>query len=356
MCSFSFPFQFFPNVGGVCEPLFNEISVWVGSNIFGIEKESLLYHSGEDSIGMLVNLVNVCFISLLLYGILWNFFKTKVPLTFPFAVIFLRYFLAIILLIYGFDKIYKYQFYYPEPNILYTKLKDIPQDLLYWSTMGTSYSYSVFAGLMEVIPAILLLWRRTYVLGAFINVLVFTNVVMTNFGFDVTIKLFSSFLLFCSIVLFAPFGLNIWKAFTGKGEPYVLESNTLYKSKPLYYSLKVIVVILILIECQFKYVMQGSFNDDRINRPSLHGTYEIVSEDSLWERIYFHRQGYFIIELNNGEFYDMKMTNIKDQNKLILTTYDNEIQELLYKWNADTLNLFNEDRSIDVKSIQVYKY
>jgi hypothetical protein len=116
----------------------------------------------------------------------------------------LTFYLSVIMLKYGFDKIFKAQFYLPEPNTLFTPLGLLDKDIAYWSTMGASRVYNVFMGLAEVIPAILLFFSRTRIFGLFILLGVLTNVVFVNFGFDISVKLYSSFLwLICFLLLCA---------------------------------------------------------------------------------------------------------------------------------------------------------
>ncbi len=357
--SFSFPFHVIPNLGGWLEPLFNELTVLVGGVFFNQPADSLQYHSGEDSIGMLINTVTLLFVSGLIYGLLSFRFKQRLFEISPYVVIFFRYYLAIMLLIYGFDKIYKFQFYYPEPNILYTKFKDLPMDLRYWSTMGTSYSYSLFAGLIEVIPAILLLWRRTYLIGALIVFMVLANVFMTNIGFDITIKLYSFFLLSMCFILLLPNLKNIWMSLTQRKTENSESPNLQLYKKQYYIFLKVFVLIVFFFESQYKLIVTGSFNDDKEERPLLHGAYQVFGDMQTgveWERIYFHRQGYFIVEDTDGQFYDYKMKIDTLNHQLNLTTYEKETISFDYIKNVDTLIIYDEELGFKIKAMQVYKY
>jgi hypothetical protein len=70
--------------------------------------------------------------------------------------------------------------------------------------MGFSPAYTMFAGLMEIIPGLLLLFRRTATLGALIGSATMTNVVALNFCYDVPVKLFSVHLLCALLVIAAP--------------------------------------------------------------------------------------------------------------------------------------------------------
>src|SRR4029077_19764906 len=71
-------------------------------------------------------------------------------------------------------------------------------------TIGSSYTYTVVAGIFEILPAVLLLFRRTRIIGAIIATAVMTNVVLINFGFDISVKLFSCFLLLLCVIVASP--------------------------------------------------------------------------------------------------------------------------------------------------------
>ncbi len=128
---------------------------------------------------------------------------------------FLRYSLAIVLLTYGLGKVYPEFTQFPAPsfdrlNITYGESS--PMGLL-WTFMGASQPYTIFAGLGEVLAALLLIWRRTTMVGAFVAIGVMTNVVMLNFCYDVPVKLFSTHLLIASFVVLVPDLSRISKMF-----------------------------------------------------------------------------------------------------------------------------------------------
>ena len=73
-----------------------------------------------------------------------------------------------------------------------------------WSFMGASRSHTIFGGWLELIPAVLLVFRRTAMLGALLASAVLTNIVMLNFSYDVPVKLFSLELLAYAIAIALP--------------------------------------------------------------------------------------------------------------------------------------------------------
>ncbi len=117
---------------------------------------------------------------------------------------YLRFFVGATLLTYGFDKVFHAQFVSPSPWKLEERFGEASPMGLLWTFMGYSTPYSIFTGLAEVVPAILLFFRRTATLGALLLALVMTNVVLLNFCYDVPVKIFSTELWLASVYLAAP--------------------------------------------------------------------------------------------------------------------------------------------------------
>lgn len=118
--------------------------------------------------------------------------------------VILRYWLAMVLMQYGFAKVFKSQFPFPSPERLLVTYGDSSPMGLLWSFMGYSTGYNLFTGLMEVIPGLLMFARRTTTLASLLAIGVMANVVALNFCYDVPVKLYSVHLLLAAVVLAAP--------------------------------------------------------------------------------------------------------------------------------------------------------
>jgi uncharacterized membrane protein YphA (DoxX/SURF4 family) len=103
----------------------------------------------------------------------------------------LRFFLAFEFVRYGVAKIVGMQFY-RRFYLLDTRVVDLKPMNLAWSFFGHSYGYQAFSGALEIAGAVLLCFRRTTTLGACLLFVVMSNVVLVNFSYDVSVKLFSS--------------------------------------------------------------------------------------------------------------------------------------------------------------------
>jgi hypothetical protein len=118
--------------------------------------------------------------------------------------IFARYALAFVLFSYAFAKVIPSQFA-PLHNheLSETYGQSSPMKPL-WNFMGFSTPYTIFGGIAELIPAVLLLFRRTALLGALASFADLLNVAMLNLCYDVPVKLYSLNLLLLSSILILP--------------------------------------------------------------------------------------------------------------------------------------------------------
>lgn len=83
---------------------------------------------------------------------------------------------------------------------------------LAWAFFGYSYGYNVFIGIAES-AALLLLFRRTMIVGALLTIGALLNVMMVNFNYDVHAKMYPTALFVMTIFLLLPFINRLLKFF-----------------------------------------------------------------------------------------------------------------------------------------------
>lgn len=117
----------------------------------------------------------------------------------------IRYYIALVAFIYGWDKIFLMQMPFPNNSQLATPLGDLLPMRFSWLFIGYSSPYQFFAGLLEMTTGLLLLFRKTVTLGLFFATGVFLNVMMLNLSYDIPVKIYSMqielmclYLLLCS--------------------------------------------------------------------------------------------------------------------------------------------------------------
>jgi len=115
-----------------------------------------------------------------------------------------RYLLALSMLPYALSKILGTQFVLT--GFTLTELQSIegmPGSMLVWAFLGRSVWLQVFLGFAELVPSILLLFRKTILLGAMLIFPMTLNVFLINFALDLwpETKMISSGLLFLNILV-----------------------------------------------------------------------------------------------------------------------------------------------------------
>lgn len=116
-------------------------------------------------------------------------------------------------------------------------------------------------------------------------------------------------------------------------------------SFPVRVSIITFIIGIILIESLYPHVRSRNFNDDKAERPYLHGAYEVTytDPDSVGavpvQRIFIHRDGYLIFQNNKDEMHDYKLQIDSIQHLLVLTDYDLKSYSLKYATTFDGLQI-----------------
>lgn len=259
------------------------------------------------------------------------------------------YYISFILLKYGFDKIFKAQFYVPEPNILYTPFGNLTKDMLYWSTMGTSYFFSVAMGIIEVITAVLILIKSTRIAGLIIAIGVFVNIILINFAFDISVKTFALFLLLATLFPLFPYLKKICNFLILRKQEQIIEAEGIVKQTKMILMIKVGVVSGMLFYVLFPYLESGNFNDDKKGRIFLHGAYQveeiIKGKDTInkshfqIKNIFVHRNSYMIFQGDNNQMTDYYYEIDTINKKLLLSDYQKNMTTINYTFSQSDSTL-----------------
>lgn len=332
--------------------LFEDLTRFLGSLFLA---KAFLIDFSSDSFSMLMLL----FIFLIL-SVIFSFLLNKSRRIFSFTQKVTVYYIAVVLLKYGVDKLFKTQFYLPEPNILYTKFGNLDQDILYWSVMGTSRSYSILLGIIEIGITLLLLFKKTRFVGLILAFFTFTNIIIINFCFDISVKFFSTTLLLMTIFAIG----NTWKAiyiFLIKKRMISVETSDFAFEKkflPFLFPAKILGLGFVLLQTFLPYFHNKNWNDDLAKRPFLHGSYEVINNSKKnIKYVFFHRDNYLIFmdkqehtwdyhyEIDTAKqkvsarnnFENTLIFEYKFENNLLL--FKNEHQEILKLKKIDWKNM-----------------
>jgi len=167
---------------------------FVGHRVFGVEGEIVPRMTGSGD-SMFAWLQSFCELALALaVAAVWLVIDRRHRQEARLAELLrvsVRYSLAWTMLGYGVVKVFKTQFPFPSGERLLQPYGESSPMALLWTFMGYSTPYNIFAGALECVGALLLLFRRTTTLGALILLGVLANVVMLNLCYDVPVKLYS---------------------------------------------------------------------------------------------------------------------------------------------------------------------
>lgn len=157
----------------------------------------------------------------LVLGQVWTAFQRRRPSVRQLSALSvgLRAALIVWLLSYGMAKFNFSQSGLLAPGQLGQSYGDSSPMGLLWRFMAASPGYQLVAGVAEVLPALLLLHRRTVTVGALIAAVTLTNVFALNMLYDVPVKLFSFHLLLAAVVLIAFDHARLWALLRGQAVP-----------------------------------------------------------------------------------------------------------------------------------------
>lgn len=326
----------------ISEYFFRDLVLHIQELYFGNAIKNIDFSS--DTIALNILLVVLLAISILLIFCLF-FLKIKSDKIIAFARIIITYYLVFVLLKYGFNKVFKTQFYLPEPNILYSKFGDLSKDILFWSTMGTSRFYSISLGSIEVFTAVLILINRTRVVGFLIAIGIFVNVVIINFGFDISVKTYSLFLLFANFYVVFPYLKSVLAFFVLGKQVRLQPCATLWVKNPFLESiLKICSIAILFFYVLNPYLYSGNTNDDIAERPFLHGVYKInqIFIDGIaleknkfpLKNIFIHRNNYLIFQQQNDQMRDCHFEIDKSKNTINIADYQSKTLKINYVFNS----------------------
>jgi hypothetical protein len=193
--------------------VWDKVVLWTGKQLFEVEIEYRPAGSGDTTwnyVQVLDFSVIAAVLSLLWTVAAWAWWRLRpgsrlgYPHLHEWLRVFVRFYLAQMMIRYGAVKIIQVQFPYPRPDtLMHTYGESSPMHLL-WTFMGASEGYNWFTGGGEVLAGLLLCTRRTTLLGALVTFGVMAHVAALNFCYDVPAKLFSCHLLLMSLFLMAP--------------------------------------------------------------------------------------------------------------------------------------------------------
>jgi hypothetical protein len=187
---------------------------WLGQHLFHLTGVGTKLHgtgSGDTILNWIA--VGVMLAVAIIVTLLWTALAelrspTRRSLAYPrlffwFRLI-IRLTLGVAMLNYGLAKLFPFQMAPPSLAVLNEPLGNTSPMTMLWTLIGLNPIYEMICGAAEVVAGILILFRRTGLLGEILTAFLATNIVLYNFCYDVPVKLYAAHLLLMSIALIIP--------------------------------------------------------------------------------------------------------------------------------------------------------
>jgi uncharacterized membrane protein YphA (DoxX/SURF4 family) len=372
---FSFPLYYIPGAHVVIHPIgsiLQDMAVGLGNFISDSGNPISTEETGSGDTLLYWLLWITKLLLALLITILWSTLdRSRLSYTWlkKLLITYTRYYLALILLPYGLFKIVPTQFSEPTVKMMLQMYGDSSPMGLLWNFMGYSTTYQIFGGLAEVLGAVLLLFRRTTLLGALVLVGVMTNVVMMNYCFDVPVKLASTHYLLFAIGLAAVYGRPLVQLFLRNKSTEPMDQSPLFELKRWIWTAAG--VKFVLVGFVFYSVLSAALSQQQATKSMeqsavMAGVHDVerythqTESDSLTDnyRQYWHRMmidylhsDVLVVEKVNGEklkyqisvdTLGRQMTGhlLSDSTKKIRLEYEPTQKDLLLwkgDWNKDSI-------------------
>lgn len=312
---FPFPLDQIPYVAMITMPwyqLWGKLVPWVGSTVFQREITVTPNGSGDTT----YNYVQIfCILVLAVVATLaWSVLdrrRTDYAWLHKWLRGYSRIWLATVMVSYGAYKVIPSQFPAPPLDRLLQPYGDSSPMGILWTFMGASAAYTIFTGASEMLGGLLLIARRTTLLGALVCIGVMGNVVMLNFSYDVPVKLYSSHLFAAAVFLALPDLRRLANFFVLNRRVEAAGLRPLFKRRWLNRGALALRLALVLFASGMGLWVSYQGRSGYISKkPPLYGIWEVeefvadgqvrpplVTDETRWRRVVFGYPGQMSIYL-----------------------------------------------------------
>ncbi|MBL0144472.1 MAG: hypothetical protein IPP48_00545 [Chitinophagaceae bacterium] len=193
-----------------------------------------------------------------------------------------------------------------------------------------------------------------------LSIIVLLQVVLINFSFNISVKLFSLLLLSMTFYLFLPYSRRLIAAIFTNSTIKAIPTLANNKKQLFTLFLKCFIGGLFLLEGFYPYL---NFGENKSAAPYLHGAYEvkkitILNEELtqphfLYTHFFIHKNGYIIFEDSNRIMKDFALQYDTINQKLFLTDYKKNTTTLDYKY-SDTDSTLILNYTLNNKPVTIF--
>jgi hypothetical protein len=300
---------------------FHTIIPWLGKHILHLSYDITVFTNGSGD--TTYDYVTMFFIVIISIAgcIIWSICDGKrrsYDNLYYWLTVIVRYYLAFTMFSYGFIKIFKLQFPFPDAGRMTETYGESSPMGLAWTFMGYSQGYNYFTGFGEVLSGLLLLFRRTTTIGAFVSFVVAANVMAINYCFDVPVKLLSTMLVLMSLFLVAKDLKRLYN-FLVLNQTTSLPVLRTPKFKKHWVNITaatfkyLLIAFVLFINISNDYGALAQYGDN-VPKPPLYGFYNvetfIINHDTLppltsdsirWNKLVISYSGFAKLKMMNGD-------------------------------------------------------
>ncbi|MCB0280466.1 MAG: hypothetical protein KDD94_13245 [Calditrichaeota bacterium] len=349
------------------EPAFEAITVWFGKSILrvGYDFSASGYGSGDHTYAYIRIIFTIC-LSIIFTAVILILDKKRNNYLFLNKVLraYCIYYLAFIAFGYGIVKVFKSQFSFPPLYRLIETYGDSSPMGLAWTFMGYSTLYTFFAGFCEVLGGILIIFKRTRLIGAITIAMVMLNVFMFNLGYDVPVKLYSFHLMLIAVFIASPNFKQMIDFFILKKASQLVDHDGLfegfkYKRYLDYFRISSLLVVAVLM-IDYGITSESQWGD-KMKKPDLWGIYNVetyisgidtipplMTDTTRWKQLIIDRWGRgIIVGMNDNRRYfgltqDSIMNTMRFKNRI-------DSMQFAYQLKDDSLmSLISMDSTVQL--------
>lgn len=350
--------RFIGGLAGYYNEAMNALYLWIGNNILNIGNLQYTEMTGSGDTAFDYVRVFIIFVLSVLISIIFVLTDRKrkdYSKLFYWVSVYATYYVCLYALTYGIGKIFEGQFPFPYLNRFEQAYGNSSPMGLLWTFMGYSKTYTVFCGIVETAGGLLILFRKTRVVGALLLIGVMMNIVVLNFSYDVPVKLFSIHLLIATFIILSPDLKNLYNFFIRHKESSLSDSEYEFSSKWLNRYCTVIgftiaagFVVSQLVD-QFDYL-----KEERLNlQAPLRGIYNIITfsvnnnivpplttDSERWDKIIIDYGVARLITMNDSiTRYNINVDTLNRFARLVLKSDTAVKYEFTYTYDDTYLNL-----------------
>lgn len=250
---------------------------WAITHVLGLPEHSPARFSANNLAGF-VGMVSVGVIGAAV-AVAWSLVdrrRTSHPQVFLWIHTFMRFGVGAIMLFYGWHKVLPGQFDLTFDYLALPVGQHSPRDLL-WAFMAASRPYQVFTGLVEVTGGLLLLTRRTAMLGALVSMAAMANVLALDIAYDANVKFLAGQLFLMTLFVLAPYARRLVGMFVLDDEQHDPSVRRLFRRAAIARATRVVGILFVVwvVYSNFQAAERQVNANVRARQAPLYGIWEV---------------------------------------------------------------------------------